>query len=169
MPIAKKIITPEDARLKMASLCSRSEQCESDIRRKLVNMGLQSSQISDILAFLKDEKFIDNARYAKSFANDKAKFAFWGQFKIKAALVSKHISSSFINEALATIDDEIWENAAMRNASSKARFLDLTLPGDDGYQNRKKLYLYLIGRGFSSPLANKAVKVMRNLQEEKNV
>lgn len=166
--MAKKIFTHEEAQLRMASLCSRSEQCESDIRRKLISMELQSSQISDILSFLKDEKFIDNSRYAKSFANDKAKFAYWGPNKIKASLVAKHIPSSIINEAISTIEEDIWKEAAMKNASGKARYLNLILPGDEGYQNRKKLYVYLIGRGFPSPLANKAVKIMRNLQEGKN-
>lgn len=168
MPIRKKPITPEEARLKMASLCSRSEQCEYDIRHKLINMGLSSSQMSEIISFLREEKFIDNARYAKSFANDKAKFSRWGPFKIKAALVAKHIPSSLINEALACINEEIWEDSVLKNATAKAKSLDLLIPGEDGYNNRKKLFEFLIGRGFQSSLANKAVKIMKNRQEEEN-
>ena len=168
MPIARKILTEEEARLKMASLCSRSEQCESDIRRKLINLRLTNPQITDIITFLKDEKFLDNARYAKSFVNDKAKFAHWGPYKIKAALASKHILSSLINEAIENLDERIWEQAAMKNAATKARTLDLTLPGDEGYKNRKKLFVFLTGRGFPANLSNRMVKEMKKFQEERN-
>ena len=162
MPTDKKEISPEKARLKMATLCARSEQCEDDILKKLRNLGLSFSDAKDIVNNLKIEKFIDHRRFASNFAHDKVKFAYWGPRKIKAALAAKRIESSFISEALNEIEDSDWEAAVMKCARSKARNLDLR--GDENYDNRKKLFVYLVGRGFTSPQSNKAVRVLKEQQ-----
>ena len=57
-------MTPDAAKLRMADLCARSEQCEADIRQKLYRLGLSSVEVQQIITQLIDEKFIDNARFA---------------------------------------------------------------------------------------------------------
>lgn len=162
MAIKKKPVTPEQACLKMASLCSHSEQCEADIKKKLFNMGLSSKDQKEILDYLKEEKFIDNQRFANSFANDKARFANWGPFKIRMALGLKKITNSMINEALERIQPEIWKESLMKLASVKAK--SLPLYGPENQENRAKLYRYLLGRGFSSADSVKAVQTLRKQQ-----
>lgn len=164
MTIKKKPITPEQACLKMATLCSHSEQCESDIRKKLFNMGLSTKDQKEILEYLKEEKFVDNQRFANSFASDKARFANWGPFKIRTSLSLKKISFSLISEALAKIEPEIWHTSLMKLAKSKSKLLNLN--GSDNQENRVKLYRYLLGRGFSSADSVKAVNIVRKQQME---
>ena len=164
MGFKKKLNTPEQAKLKMASLCSRSEQCESDILNKLYNQGISTSDRKEILDFLKEEKFIDNARYAKAFARDKVRFSFWGPKKIRAALALKKISTPEIFKALETVNEEDWEIALSKSAMSKSRNLDLI--GENGYENRKKLFTFLINRGFTSEQSNRAVRIMKEKQSK---
>lgn len=146
----------------MAGLCSRSEQCEYDIMRKLRLKGLSSLQVRELMDFLIEGRYVDNRRFAKSFARDKARFVKWGPKKIRAELSLRKIPSAIIIEAIEEIEEEVWEEGLMKCAVSKARSLDLT--GEDGYEERRKLFAYLIGRGFSGKDANRAVKIMKQQQ-----
>ena len=162
----KKRITPEEALHKMESLCSRSEQCEFDICMKLVKLGIDSENRKKIIEYLINNRYLDNGRFARSFTNDKTKFAFWGPYKIRMALALKKIPDNLISEAFKRIEQEAWENSLLKNAESKARQLDLCLPGQEGYANRKKLFSFLMSKGFSATDANRAVKIMKTKQSE---
>lgn len=160
----RKELTKEKALGRLESLCSRSEQCEYDLTRKLLNWGLTSSVRTEILESLKENKFLDNARFAKSYANDKAKFAYWGPQKIRAELIKRRINSDMIKDALANIPQDVWKEGLIRCVSSKGRNFDLI--GEAAWENRKKLFHYLISRGFPSAAANKAINYLKKNQEE---
>ncbi len=152
----KKTITPEAAKIRMADLCARSEQCEADIRQKLYRLGLSSSQVQQIITELKDEKFIDNARFARSFSRDKCRFSCWGRYKIRLALAAKRLTPQDIAQGLDAIDSADYLDALKRTTLAKAKGLDLN--GPDAREERMKLFRHLISRGFESDLASKAVK-----------
>lgn len=157
MPV-KKPLSPEAARLRMADLCARSEQCEFDIRTKLLRLGLSKSDSEELLQFLRDNKFIDNSRFAVSFARDKCRFSFWGKNKIRLGLMAKRIPKTDIDNALREIDNKDYIDALRRVTLAKGRQLDLT--GENAREERLKLYRHILSRGFSSDLAAKAVESM---------
>ena len=158
--IRKKPVTPEAAKLKMAALCARSEYCEYEIREKLWRMGISRYAADEIIGFLVENRFIDNLRFAKGFANDKTRFAGWGRRKTRQALALKRISSAHISEALENIDETEYEAALKRVAESKAKGLDLT-----SYDDRTKLYRYLLSRGYESDMAARLISTMRRNRE----
>lgn len=158
MAFKRKRYTSEEARLKMADLCARSEQCEYDISQKLYKYGISAQERVEIIGYLIENKFIDNLRYAKSYAKDKCRFSGWGPFKIRYALSAKRIDSSDISEALEEIEEEQWEEALNKAANSKASKLDLN--GENSRDERLKLYRFLLSRGFESEKAKNAVKAM---------
>ena len=157
----KKPITPEAARLKMADLCARSEQCEFEIREKLRKQGLPSAEADKIITFLIENKFIDNDRYSRSFTNDKVRFSSWGRNKIRQALALKRIPSSAISEALNEIDEKEYHKAIQRAGTAKAKNLDL-----EDYDDRLKLYRHLMSRGFESSLISKLIAYLRKRNQE---
>ena len=157
----KKPVTPDAARLKMADLCARSEQCEYEIREKLRKQGLPSAEADKIITFLIDNKFIDNERYARSFTNDKVRFASWGRNKIRQALALKRIPSSAINEALNEIDEKEYLKAIQRAGISKVKSLDI-----EDYDDRLKLYRHLLSRGFESSLISKLIEYLRKRNKD---
>ena len=154
----KKQITKEEALGKLESLCSRSEQCEYDLMQKLYRWGLPAQQRSEIIESLKENRFLDNGRYAKSYAHDKARFSAWGPMKIRMELIKKRISSQLISEALRGIDQEIWREGIFKNARAKAKSLDLK--GENSFQEKQKLIRYLVGRGYPVAAAVKAAKAL---------
>lgn len=149
-------ISPEAAKIRMADLCARSEQCEADIRQKLYRLGLTSSQVQQIITELTDEKFIDNARFARSFARDKCRFSCWGRYKIRLALAAKRLSPHDIAQGIDAIEQADYLDALKRTTNAKAKTLDLN--GPDARDERMKLFRHLISRGFETDIASKAVK-----------
>lgn len=154
----RKQITPESARLRMADLCARSEQCEYDIRQKLLKMGIRAEAAAEIIGYLIDNRFIDNSRYALSFARDKCRFSLWGPYKIRQGLLAKRIPASDISTAIASLEESELYDAILRSAKGKAR--SLSLHGGEGREGRMKLYRHLLSRGFDSRMSTQAVREM---------
>ena len=73
----RKPITPDNAFLRLATLCARSEQAEGDLRRKLHDWALQPSDADAIIDRLKHERYLDNERYARAYCRDKLRFNGW--------------------------------------------------------------------------------------------
>lgn len=162
----KKPVTKEKALKRLEALCSRSEQCEFDLNRKMVAWGISSSERNEVIRCLKENRFIDDARYARSFARDKARFSAWGPNKIKAELIRKKIKSLLIAEALHTVEQEVWKNGLLRCAVSKAKNMPLT--GEDGWKNCQKLLRFILSRGFPISSATKVVSFIKKRQEGQN-
>ena len=152
----KRPVSVEAMRLRLAGLCSRTEQCSSDLRRQILRAGLTSAQAGEILSVLREGRFLDEARYAAAFASDKVRFAGWGTAKIRAALAAKHIPSDTIASALASIDRAEYIAAFKRSALAKARTLDLSDSADI-----QRLYRHLATRGYESSLIARAISRLK--------
>lgn len=152
----KNEITPEAALLRMADLCARSEQCEADIRQKLYRLGLRPAEVQQTIEKLQERSFIDNRRYACSFARDKCRFSSWGRNKIRMGLMAKRISAADIDAALASIEEADYAAALRRTVGAKSRGLDLF--GPDAREARMKLFRHIMSRGFESDRASAAIK-----------
>ena len=161
----RKQIDKEKALERLMSLCSRGEQCEWDLVRKLINWGISRGDQTEIIEYLKENNYLDNERFARSYANDKARFSSWGPYKIRLELMKKRISGPVIKDAVEAVDHSVWKEGLLKNAESKSRNLDLS--GEEGYENRQKLFRYLISRGFSTASSTKAVNLMKKRSEER--
>lgn len=155
----KKPITPEGAKLRMADLCSRSEQCASDVSGKLLRFGLSAAQTKEIIESLKRDKFIDESRFAGAYARDKVRFAGWGVNKIRMGLIAKRISQSDIQAALASIDRSEYIEGLKRVGLAKAKGLNLNKPGDAA-----KFMRHILSRGYEASLASKLLEALRKRQ-----
>ena len=52
--LPKKVLSRDQALLRMADLCARSEQCPYDIRRKLLLKGMAAADVESVIAELSD-------------------------------------------------------------------------------------------------------------------
>lgn len=156
----RKPLTREEALLRMAGLCARSEQCEGDIARKLAAKGMGASDVEWVLGELRERGFVDAVRFARSFTNDKVRFSAWGRIKIRAALAAKRIPSAAVTAAMEQIDPEEYADAALRTARAKAATLDMT-----DFMERRKLYRHMLSRGFESAAAVTAIRGIMKEEE----
>lgn len=151
-PANRKPADPEALLKRMASLCAKSEQCTFDISTKLYKAGLPADKREEIIGYLTAHRYLDDARFARSFASYKVRFAGWGKRKIRMALAAKRIEGSLIADALDAIDPDDYADALSRVAESKKRDLDL-----QSREDRQKLYRHLLSRGFESDLISKII------------
>jgi len=129
---------------KAMNLCSKSEKCVDDIKKKNQKWGLNPSDIDKIVTKLKEEGFINHERYAHSFANDKLKFNHWGKKKIAYALKSKSIEENIIEKAIDSIDEDLYSRILNEEISKKHK----TLVNKEKKVKKQKLIQYLTQKGF---------------------
>jgi len=137
-----------------ASYCSMAERCIYDVRKKIAAAGASPETEERIIAHLLKEKFIDEARYCRSFVRDKFRFNRWGRIKISYELQNKRISDSLINEAITDIDEEEYESVLLDLLQDKKR----TVKGQSDRDIFAKLYRFAISKGFESDLTVQQLK-----------
>ena len=133
---------------KAMQICSRRELCISDVETKLESWGitkLDARKISDILL---KENFINEERYAKAFVNDKFSYNKWGKIKITSHLKAKRISSTTINSALDSIDNDQYASAL----EAILKLHKKSLKAKNDYELKAKLLRFGLSRGFESHL-----------------
>lgn len=141
---ALRQLTYEQALTRVTSLCSASEYCIHDINEKLYLWGISNTDSERIIDYLLDEKYIDEARYAQAYTNDKLRFSHWGRIKIKSMLRMKHISDRDINNAFDNITEEEYESILRDIIKGKAKS-----EGDaEDYASRAKIIRFALQRGF---------------------
>lgn len=131
---------------KAQRLCSKSEKCEYDIRKKLQQWNAYESEMKKVIDALKAYNFINHQRYAKSFANDKLKFNHWGRKKIEYALRSKNIEAEYIEEAINEISEEEYNRILLEELNKKHN----SLKNKTKSEVKNKISNYLLQKGFES-------------------
>lgn len=150
--------TTEQLKFKASAYCSQSEHCESEVREKLIHWGGESEdEIAEIIEFLKEEKYIDNQRYANFYARDKFRFNRWGKRKIALMLSSKKIERDTIEVALCEIDENEYEEVIREVITSKSK----GLKAKNDYDRQNKLYNYAISKGFESRIITNVLRDMK--------
>lgn len=149
-----KILTPPEALHRAATLCSSAEHCTADIREKLARWGVTEADSRTIIDRLVQERFIDEQRYAVAFVKDKFRFSGWGRIKMRYALQQKRIDGSDIDHALATLDEEQYNDRLLELLQAKSR----SIRDDDPEARRAKLFRFATSRGFESALIFNALK-----------
>lgn len=134
----------------MEALCSRSEQASSEIRQKLLKLGMSASDTDAILKDLKSNRFIDDRRFAQAFVNDKWEYSRWGRIKIRARLKALDIDSDAIDEALSTIGEKEYRRGFAALILAKARTSGIV---SGTYDNRARLMRFAASRGFEASMA----------------
>ena len=146
-------LTKEVALGKATALCSQSEHCKAQIMEKLSSWGVSVQDACNIMDYLVKEKYIDNKRFARAYCHDKFCYNHWGRIKIRQMLRHLRLSDEEIEEGMATIPDEDYQQTICDAIQAK----DRTLREKDMYQRKAKLVRHLLSRGFETDLVLDAV------------
>ena len=153
----KEVYSVKDATQKIEFFCSYQERCHEEVVSKLRTMKMDSDEINRIMVHLISENFLNEERFACSFARGKHRIKHWGKIRIVNELKFKNISQTLINTALKEITPEEyldtfhslaerhWESIREKNVLKK----------------RKKFCDYMLRRGFESNLVYDKVKELK--------
>jgi regulatory protein len=143
--------TAQEIFAKMAALCSRSEQCSTDIHKKITAAGLGSDEADEIIEKLKAEKFIDDERYVRSYVSDKFKFNKWGKVKIRHYLKMKGLSDECIQNGLDEIDGDKYRETLIKTLKEKAR----KVKKKNKFEKMGQLIRFARNRGFEPEIIHR--------------
>ena len=139
---------------KMMHFCAYQERCEQEVFDKLQKFELHPEQASEVLAYLKKEKFLDEERFAKAFVRGKFHYSKWGRIKIKQALKQKGLDSEYIAIGLEEIDDKEYAELLSTLCDKKNK----SVKAKDAYERKIKLVRYLASKGFEQDLVWRVVE-----------
>lgn len=141
METKKHTYSEQEAYIKLSALCASAEYCEYDLRRKARNWD---TPLDSIITRLRNERFIDDSRYAHAFVRDKFRYNHWGQVRISQELRMRHISQDIIDDALQEIEEEDNLSTLRKLIDSKRK----SVKGKSEYEINSKLIRFALGRGF---------------------
>ena len=78
----KDIITPLEARQKLEHFCAYQDRCHGEVVDKLRSFGIDMNKIDEIVVYLIEHNFLNEERFAKSFARGKHRIKHWGKIRI---------------------------------------------------------------------------------------
>ena len=154
MALRRKQLTAENAQIRLENMCARSEHCEYELRDKLRTWGVGTQDAEKILETLHKARYYDDSRFAEAFVRDKLLYNHWGRRKIIIGLKAKRIDGQIIEEALATIEEDVYKRILKGLMKAKAR----SLKEGNTFEGRTKLYRFALARGFESALIGSLLK-----------
>jgi len=119
-------------------------------------MKIYGDDLEEIISELIDENFLDEERFARSYARGKFRIKKWGKNKITQELKRKKVSAYCIKKGMTEIDEE--EYLATANSLLSKYYSKLT--GFDALK-RKKTYEHGVRKGYESFVINDILNRLR--------
>jgi len=139
---------------KIEHFCAYQERCHDEVVQKLRTMKMESNEIDEIVAHLIKENYLNESRFACSFARGKHRIKFWGKVRIVNELKYRNISTYNINLALKEITPEEYNT----NFNTLAERNWHSIKESNGLKKRKKCCDFLLRKGYESNLVYEKVK-----------
>jgi regulatory protein len=150
----KEVYTIKQAIQKIEHFCAYQERCHEEVVSKLWSMKLNSSEIEEVIVHLIEQNFLNESRFACSFARGKHRIKHWGKIRIANELKMRHINQTLINIALKEITPEEYLETFHTLAERHWECIqEINI-----LKKRKKFCDYLLRRGFESNLIYDKVK-----------
>lgn len=151
-----KSLTLEEAYAKAATYCAKAERSEHKVRNKLYTWQVEPAYHDAVIDRLRSNRYIDDARFALSFARDKHRFSAWGRERIRHELSLHRIDSETINITLDEVFEEFDEEEQLMNVlSKKQRQLKSS---DSRRKHFEQMMRYAAYRGYAYEKARRAVE-----------
>jgi regulatory protein len=149
----KKRLTKEQALQKLRFYCRYQQRCQSELKEKLFELGINKKDHHELMSELVKENCVSDERFAMAFASGRFKMKQWGRKKIQKGLNEKRVSNEIAQKALEQINKK--EYMTMLNKLAKERYASLK---HEQYLVRKKKTMdYLIQKGYEVDLIKDAV------------
>ncbi|MEO1513995.1 MAG: regulatory protein RecX [Bacteroidota bacterium] len=143
-----KTISKEEALLRLARYCAYQDRCHQEVRSKLLDLGIYGMDLEEIIVELITDDFLNEERFARSYARGKFRIKRWGRIRIRQELKQRQISDYCIKKAMQEIEDADYLQCLTELLHNKKALLNESNP----FILRNKLAQYAIRKGFESKL-----------------
>jgi regulatory protein len=149
----------EKAWVKIQKYCAYRERNHQETRDKLYSYGLYPDQVEELLGNLISENYLNEERYAMTFARSKFSVNDWGRDKIRYELKKDNISAYCIKKALLMLDEEDYQNKLNKLFEDKKNSLHKE---KNVSVLQKKIWLYLRQKGYESSYIQPLLQSLKN-------
>ncbi|RIW18465.1 RecX family transcriptional regulator [Algoriphagus lacus] len=149
----KKYWSLEEAKGKLESYCSYQERSQWEVRRKLYEKGIKGNPVEELISELITANFLNEERFARSFARGKFRLKHWGRIRITRELKIREISPRCIQLGLSEIDPDEYYDSLLTQVERKWE----KTTEKDPLKKRYKVIQYLMSKGFEQDLIQEAV------------
>lgn len=146
-------VSPLEALEKLQQFCAYQERCHREVRSKLIRLGIYGQDLEDIMAGLIAGNFLNEERYARSFARGKFRMKHWGKNRIRQELKGRDIADYCIEKAMEEIGEQEYQQALEQVIRKKNALLKESSP----FKRKNKLAQFAIRRGFEAELVWPAI------------
>ena len=144
----QKLATYPEALKKLEHYCAYQERCHQEVEKKLREYFLIPEAQEKIIMHLIAENYLNETRFAESFARGKFNIKHWGKLRIVRELKMRKISAYNIKKGLKQIDENDYLTSFHELADRKWE----NLSGEPIQKAKEKLINYLQYRGWENNL-----------------
>ena len=150
----KPVLTVAEAQQKLEHYCAYQERCHQEVVNKLRELGMIPTAIDTIITSLIQNNYLNEMRFAQSFARGKFRIKKWGKNRILRELKLRNISNYNIKKGMEQISEEDYHTTFMGLFEKRKKEV-ARLPIE---KQKKKLISYLSYRGWETELIYDALR-----------
>jgi len=146
--------TVQEAQKKLENYCAYQDRCHQEVEKKLNEMYITPEAKELILLYLMEYNFLNEERYAMSFARGKFRIKKWGKQRIIRELKSRDISDYNIKKGLNEINPDEYIETLNEIALKKRD----SISEKNSFKKSQKITNFLLYRGFENDLVYQIVR-----------
>lgn len=154
MKESKKVTDKLQARVKAEHFCAYQERSQQEVRTKLHSFDLPYSEVEELISELIQDNFLNEERFATTYALGKFRIKNWGKHKIKQGLKLKQVPEKLINKALKQLNGDDYTETLKKLLNKKTE----VLLEPDAFKRNYKLMQYALGKGYERDLVAELLK-----------
>ncbi len=144
----KKVFTVDEIKRKLEHYCVYQDRCHKEVEQKMREFNLIPEAREMILLSLMQNNFLNEERFAKSFARGKFRIKNWGKQRIIRELKFKDISAYNIKTALKEIDEQEYIETIYQITENR----NDVISEPNQFKRKKKLIDFLMRKGYENEL-----------------
>lgn len=151
---SKVRLSSAEALARIYRYCAYQERSHQEVKNRLYEYGLYSSEVDELLSRLITEGFLNEERFAKAFAGGKFRMKKWGRLKIQNKLESLGLTNKCIGSGMKEIDPTDYSKTLKDLIKQKAQ---QTIE-QNSFKKRDKVARFAIAKGYEPELVWEVVK-----------
>jgi regulatory protein len=138
----------KEALIKAANFCAYQERTHKEVRKRIAELDVRGDESEEIIAWLIENNYLNEERFARIFAGSKFRQKKWGRIKIRLELKMRGVSDYCLRAGMSEIDGDDYMVTLEEIIEKKSRDIKDT----DKLIRKQKLVRFALSRGFEQDL-----------------